>query len=261
MIYGLYLSAQGADAAAFRQAVLSNNLANASTTAFKKDIPLFRVHAPFDVENGQPQVAPDTIDEQTGGLSVEGTVTDFSQGSLKTTGNDFDLAVLSNPITRSPAFLEVGDGSQQFLTRNGQLSLNQGNQLVMSSTGLPVLNVDGEPITVPLESARLLIGPGGMVTSIDSANLRTDLGQLSLVEPVSPELLQKEGDSLYVNLGKTEPAAGAEVRQGMLEESDTDPVGGMVELIQSSRGFEMNLNLVRLQDETLARLLQSIPRK
>ncbi len=261
MIYGMYLSAQGADAAAFHQAVLANNLANAGTTAFKRDIPVFRAHQPFDVEHLQPPAAPETINAQTGGLSVEGTVTDFSPGSLQTTGNPFDVAILG----QRPAFFEVGDGDQKFLTRNGKFSLGRDNQLVMSDTlsnkMLPVLTVDGEPIEIPPTSSRVDVSADGVVSSIDGNLSRTVLGQLSLVEPQSPELLVKEGDSLYVNLGNAQPATEAELRQGMLEEADVQPVNEMLDMIQTSRGFEMNMNLVRLQDETLSKLLQSIPRK
>lgn len=261
MIYGMYLSAQGADAAAFHQSVLANNLANAGTTAFKRDIPLFRAHQPFDVEHLQPPAAPETMNLQTGGLSVEGTVTDFSPGSLKSTGNQLDLAIVS----QSPAFFEVGAGGQKFLTRNGRFSLGQDNQLVMSDAltnkMLPVLTVDGDTIEIPDGTSKIDIAADGSVTSLDGNNARIALGQLSLVEPRSPELLVKEGDSLYVNLGTAQPADSAEVRQGMLEEADVQPVHEMLDMIQSSRGFEMNMNLVRLQDETLAQLLQSVARK
>lgn len=258
MIYGLYLSAQGADAAAFHQAVLANNLANANTTAFKRDIPLFRAHQPFDVAHMQTQVAPDTIDEQTGGLSVEGTVSDFAQGPLKVTGNDLDLAI-TGP---RPTFFEVGAGQQRFLTRNGQLTLNSNNLLVTAdNNALPVLSVEGAPIEVPPGLVQLDISADGTLYGIRPDNTRADLGQLSLVEPESPVSLIKEGNSLYVNPGKAKPSMEAQVRQGVLEESGTDPVAGIVDLIQSSRGFEMNMGLVRMQDEMLAQLLQTIPRK
>ncbi len=260
MIYGLYLSAQGADAAAFQQSVWANNLANAQTTAFKRDIPVFRAHAPFDVENLQAPVAPDTIDDQTGGLSVEGTVTDFAQGSLKSTGSDYDVAI-TNLDPQRPAFLEVADGKQRWLTRNGQLTISSDNILTMADTGLPVLSVDGDQIEVPPGLHRLEITTDGFVNGLDFNNVRGDLGQLSLVEVTNPELLLKEGESLYVNLGKAQPATDAQLRQGYLEEADVSPVTGTVSLIQASRGFEMNMNLVKLQDDLLGRLLQSVPRQ
>lgn len=256
MIYGLYLSAQGADAAAFQQAVLANNLANAGTTAFKRDVPVFRAHFPFDVANLHPPVAPETIDDQTGGLTVEGTVTEFAeQGSLKATGGQYDLALVG------PGFFEVGEGQQRFLTRNGQLTLGRDNVLTEADSGLPVLTVEGDRIEVPTGTVRLNVSADGLVSAIDGANARVTLGQLSVVEPQVPEQLVKEGNSLYTNLGTSRPSVTTQVRQGMLEDSNVEPVTEMMNMIQSSRGFEMNMNLVRLQDETVARLLQTIPRR
>lgn len=258
MIYGLYLSAQGADAAAFHQAVIANNLANSSSPGFKPDVPVFQAHAVFDQLHLQPQAAPDTIDDQTGGLTVAGTVTDFSPGSLTTTGSDLDVAV----IGQRPAFLEVGVGQQRFLTRNGQMTVNENNQLVTADTeALPVLGVDGDPIEVPLNVVRISIASDGSVAGVLPDNTRQNLGQLSLVEPESLELLEKHGTGRYLNWGKSLPALDAQVRQGVFEQSASEPISGMVNMIQSSRGFEMNMNLIRLQDETVARLLQSIPRK
>lgn len=258
MIYGLYLSAQGADAAAFHQAVIANNLANSSTPAFKRDVPVFQAHAAFDREHLQPQASPDTIDDQTGGLTVAGTVTDFSPGSLNVTGSDYDLAILGP----RPAFLEVGAGPQRFLTRNGQMTINQDNLLVTAdSEAMPVLGVDGAPIEVPPSVVKLNIVSDGSVTGILADGARLNLGQLSLVEPASLELLEKQGAGRYINWGTSLPSPDAQVRQGSYEDSGAEPVSSMVDMIQSSRGFEMNMNLIRMQDEMLAQLLQTIPRK
>lgn len=258
MIYGLYLSAQGAEAAAFHQSVLANNLANASTPAFKRDLPVFRAHAAFDKEHLQPQASPDSIDDQSGGLSFEGTVTDYSQGSLQLTGSDYDIAIMGP----RPAFLEVGSPQQKFLTRNGQFTLNSDQLLVTADTNqLPVLTVDGEAIEVPISSVGLDISSDGSVWSIAGDNQRLSLGQLALVEPQTPDLLEKKGAGLYVNWGVSQPSLESEIRQGAVEQSGTEPVSGMVDMIQSSRGFEMNMGLIRMQDEMLAQLLQTIPRK
>lgn len=258
MIYGLYLSAQGADAAAFHQAVIANNLANSSSPGFKPDVPVFQAHAVFDQLHLQPQAAPDTIDDQTGGLTVAGTITDFSPGSHNVTGSDLDVAILG----QRPAFLEVGSGQQRFLTRNGQMMLNENSQLVMADAeAMPLLGVDGDPIEIPSNVIRISIASDGSVAGMLPDNTRQSLGQLSLVEPESLELLEKQGSGRYINWGKSQPSLDAQVRQGAFEQSASEPISGMVNMIQSSRGFEMNMNLIRLQDETVAQLLQTIPRK
>jgi flagellar basal body rod protein FlgG len=255
MIYGLYLSGQGAEAQALRQAVLANNLANAGTTAFKPDIPVFRAHLPFDVALQQPALAPDTIDRQTGGVELAATVTDHSQGPLKVTHSNLDVAIVG------PGFLHVGQGREKFLTRNGKLTLDAQRRLVTSHRGDPVLGSDGQPLVVPAEVADVEISPDGGVAGVAADGTRVEVGQLALVEPADGVPLIKQGDSLYTAPGRLRPATLAQVRQGVLEESAVNPVGSMVELIQTARAFEMNMNLLQYQDAMAGQLLASMSRR
>jgi flagellar basal-body rod protein FlgF len=255
MIYGLYLSGQGAETQSLRQSVLANNLANAGTTAFKPDVPVFRAHFPFDVAQQNPVLVPDTLKQQTGGVELAATVTDFAQGPLQVTNGKLDLAVVG------PGFLEVDHGTQNLLTRNGKLSLDGNRQLVTADGGDPVLGTDGAPVVIPAELASLSIGPDGTVSGLTAAGVQTVVGQIALVEPDDGVGLVKQGDSYYTAQGKTRPAAQAQLRQGVLEESGVQPVSSMVELIQTARAFEMNMSLLRYQDEMVGQLLQSIPRR
>lgn len=256
MIYGMYMSALGADAQSMRQVVLANNLANANTTGFKQDVPVFRAHFPHDVTEGAPNVVPDTFNEQTGGISLEGTVTDFSQGHVQQTGGRLDLALIGQ------GFLQVRDGEQTLLTRNGRMSLGPNQQLVMSDTGLPVLSVEGEPIELPIEASQLDVGDDGQVFGVTPDGLRLGLGQLAVVQPENLNNLVKLGNSLYSTTDPVKPAGEeTRIRQGFIEESGSDPMRGMIDLIETSRGFETNMNMVRFQDEMLGRFLQALPRR
>ena len=255
MIYGLYLSGQGAETQALRQAVLANNLANSGTTAFKPDVPVFRAHFPFDVVNQNAVDVPDTLEQQTGGVELAATVTDFAQGPLKVTNGKLDVAVMG------PGFLQVSQGDQTYLTRNGKLSLDADRRLVTTDGGDPVLSDDGAPIVIPAELAEVSIGPDGTVSGLTNSGARAVVGQIALVEPDEGVSLMKHGDSLFAAQGDTRPAVQAQLRQGMLEESGVQPVGAMVELIQTARTFEMNMSLLRYQDEMLGQLIQSIPRR
>lgn len=251
MMYGLYLSAQGAEVQSFRQAVVANNMANAGTASFKRDFAVLRSHLPFDVVHGPVNQVPETLLEQTGGTSVEGTVTDFSQGPLKQTGAAFDFAVVGE------GFFQVTDGDTTFLTRNGHLALDPQGTLVLADTGHAVLSSTGQPFVLPADFSELSIGPDGSVSAVTADGARANLGQLGLVQPVTPTDLVKEGRSLYRALSDVEPALGAQVRQQFLEESGVNPMEETLTLIETTRGFEMNMNMIRLQDEMLSRLLQS----
>src|SRR4029079_8785877 len=103
MIYGLYLSAQGAQVQTLRQAVVSNNIANASTNSFKRDLVTAQAHLPYDSENGRPTWIEGNLHEMPGGVTSDGA-TDYSQGALRQTKGAFDIAL------EGKGFLRVTDG-------------------------------------------------------------------------------------------------------------------------------------------------------
>lgn len=255
MIYGLYLSAQGAETQAARLDVLSNNLANASTGAFKRDLALFQAHQPFDIEQGNVDVLPDGCHVCSGGVSLAGTVTDFSNGPLTQTGGAYDVALTG------PGFLVVGDGTQKYLTRNGRFTVDDQGMLVTHDTGLPVQNADGLPIEIPREAQSIEISDTGRIFQVVDGT-KAEIDQLAVVEPETLAGLQKVGNSFYVsNVPVRAAGPGVRVLQGHLEGSGTNSITEMLNLIEASRGFETNVNLIRSQDETLGQLLQSIARR
>ncbi|GIX04557.1 MAG: flagellar basal body protein [Planctomycetaceae bacterium] len=252
MIYGLYLSAQGAEAQALRQSILANNLANAQTTAFKPDIPLFRAFFPaHDREHLPP---PPGLEEQTGGVELVATTTDFSQGPLRHTRHPWDVAL------KGPGFLQVRQADRTLLTRDGRLALNPQQQLVTATKGLPILSVSGEPIVIPAEAQQVEINAQGMVSVINPEGTQLVIGQLAVVEPMPGMVPHKIGMGLY-DVAGTRPSQETQLQQGWLEESVVHPVAGMVELIETSRSMEMNFNVLKLQDEMLGQLLGSLPRR
>lgn len=255
MIYGLYLSAQGAETQALRQSVLANNMANAGTTGFKPDIPLFRAHLPYDLTHLQPNSIPDTLDQQTGGVEMVATVTDHRQGPLNVTNAPLDVAVVG------PGFLQVSNGTDTLLTRNGHLTLDPTGTVVSVNDGAKVLSTDGQPIVIPPETQNISIAGDGTVSGTSFNGIVVPLGQLAIVEPGDYASLKKEGDSHYSTTGEVLPAVAAQLRQGVIEESAMNPVEGMVELIQTARAFEMNMNMMKHQDEMLGQLIQSVPRR
>lgn len=251
MMYGLYLSAQGAEVQSFRQAVVANNMANAGTTSFKRDFAVLRSHLPFDAVFGPENQIPETSLLQTGGTSIEGTVTDFAQGPLTSTGAAFDIAVVGD------GFLQVTDGNATYLTRNGHLALDPQGTLVQADTGYPVLDRTGQPLVLPADFTELSVGLDGTVSALRPDGTQALIGQFGLVQPVALTDLVKEGRSLYRSLSDVQPVADAQIRQNFLEESGTNPMEETLTLIEANRGFEMNMNMIRLQDEMLSRLLQS----
>jgi flagellar basal-body rod protein FlgF len=255
MLYGLYLSAQGAEVAALRQATLANNMANAGTTAFKPDVPVFQAHLPFDVAWQQPTEPPETWNEQTGGVSLAGTVTDFRQGPLQVTGGTLDVALMG------PGFFEVESDAGVVLSRNGRFAVDADNTLVTADDGHPVLDEAGQTIVLPPNAEQISISDDGLLQVRSPEGINVPLARLSVVVPENELQLMKQGNSYYQPNGPTSPAVAARVRQGVLEGSGVEPVEQMVELIQSSKFFEMNMNLMQYQDSMLGTLLQGVGRR
>lgn len=250
MLYGLYLSAQGAEVQSVRQDVMSHNMANASTPSFKRSLVLAQAHATYDVQNGNPVNPPGDVNNHTGGVSVMEIATDYSQGGFQQTGGKFDLALAG------PGFMKVSGDGEPYLTRDGRLDMNLQGQLVLRETGQPVLGVNGSPI---------LLDPAGLPPSVSSDGLVQQganlMGRIGFYSVPNPRELQRVGDNLYVPTGKEVPTNSTAVKQGFLEGSGTRPVIEMLEMIESSRMFEANVNMIRIQDESMGKLIESLPRR
>lgn len=257
MIYGMYLSAQGADSNSVRLDVLSNNMANANTTSFKRDVAVFQMNRNFDAEQGQQNDLPGDLQNHTGGISLEAIRTDFEMGSLVPTGSDFDLAI------KGDGFFQVGNEKELFLTRNGSLSIDPDNRLVTSDQGLPVLTQEETDIILPPEAVHVEITNDGVVTPFDqNGQSLGSVGQVAIMMPNSLDELVKLGGSLYSTEGRVFSInEEANLQQGYLESSGTNSIEEMMELVTTSRLFESNVNMIKLQDESLGRLLQSMPRR
>jgi flagellar basal body rod protein FlgG len=257
MIYGLYLSGQGAEVQSARLETVANNLANAKTTAFKRDLALFQAHHPFDVANGIPNEPPGEVNQHTGGVTLAGMATDFSDGAPEQTGGSLDVAL------HGAGFLQVGDGEQPFLTRDGRLAIDEQRVLVMSGTDLPVLDQNGGTIKIPSEATNVQIADDGTIRGLIPGADEASFGRLALVVPESFESLQKLGESLYRPLGAVRAAEEGEiqVRQGFLEQSGVNPIHEMMEMIKASRVFEANVNMAKFQDSSLGRLIGAMGRR
>ena len=254
MIQGLYLSAQGAKAQSIRMELTANNLANASTTGFKRDLAIYQVDQLFQAEQGRAESDPKSGREQAGGVSLADIATDFASGELQETGGPLDLAL------NGPGFFKVGTVDEKLLTRDGRFVINASGELVTEEKGIPVQTTDGSPLFIPPEVQELQISTEGVVTATRPNDPgRVPLGRLAVVQPDDFSRLQKLGNNLYRADTELRPAGlEVSVQQGYLEMSGTKPVVEMMDMIQNSRVFESNINLMKLQDDSLGRLLQTM---
>ena len=246
MNYGLYQSAGGVLTTMHRYEVLSNNLANVETTAFKADLALSMERLPARIEQGAP-IDPNLMLERLGGGQLTTpTAIAFQQGGLVETGSEHDFAL------DGEAFFVVGPerarGEQDLsLTRDGRFTIDAEGQLVMATTGFNVLDDRNRPIT--LEPGAFAIDEDGIIRQND-----VEVAQLGLRRVEHPDRLTKEGDGLLktsAESGKGTESTGTRVIQGALEESTVNPVLAMKDLLATSRALEANVRMMQYQDTIL----------
>jgi flagellar basal-body rod protein FlgF/flagellar basal-body rod protein FlgG len=243
MPYGLYISAEGAQAQSRRLDVISNNLANVDTVGFKRDLSVFQARYAEAIDQGKATPGSGSINDLGGGVTVQEPRTDYSHGPLKTTGNSTDVAL------RREGFFQVRDGQETYLTRAGNFCLTARGELV-TQDGLPVLNDTGSPIVLENPQMPWKITTAGEVQQGGSSQ------RLAIVKPTSMGDLVKTGGNRFRALASTQPVlpADRDLATGHLEMSGVEPTSELVEMLQTSRYLEANLNMMQTQDRMLNEL-------
>jgi flagellar basal-body rod protein FlgG len=255
----MWISKTGVQAQDAKLQAIANNLANVNTVGFKRDRVLFEdLFYQIDKQPGA-QTADNTVGNgvQLGnGTHIVGTQKVFTDGSMQTTSQPFDVAISGN------GFLQVRrpDGQPAY-TRAGQLQPDQ-NGVLVNAQGLPLV----PQITVPVNATKVTIGANGMVSAtIPGQAAPTELGQLTLTTFVNPAGLQALGENLFQetaasgtpNEGRPGDAAFGTLKQGALEGSNVQVVEEMVDMIAAQRTYEMNTKVLSAADNMLQYLAQA----
>ena len=241
MIYGMYVSAAGALANSYRQDVVANNLANAETVAFKRDLAMLMARPTRSAETGGRRHTTALLEAMGGGISAHRTHTDFAPASLTKTDRPFDLAL------EGEGFFQVQDGSGRSYTRDGRFAVNDQNHLVTYTGGLAVLDEAGQPIVLDPAASDFAVNEAGLISQGANA-----VGRLGVVKFEDNSQLRKQGDNLYVMAGSQQARpVVSRVRQGCLESSGVNAIDQLTEMIRVQRMFQTNISALQMQDETL----------
>lgn len=225
----IYTAMTGASAAASRQSVIANNLANVSTHGFRQQLATYRA-VPLRGEGATTRVF---ALEASAGFSDR-------PGPAMRTDRSMDAMAMGN------AWFGVQglDGNEAY-TRNGHFEVNTEGTVVTGS-GIPVLSADGATLTAP-PGAQISIGTdGGLSAKVGNqpANL---IGKLKLVTPDPEDPLRRGDDGLFRTLSG-DPAPNddtARVQVGVLEGSNVNAIEQMVGMIQTARQFEAQMRLLQ----------------
>ena len=259
MINSLWISKTGMEAQQTQLDVISHNLANVSTTGYKRATAVFE---DLIYQNLRQVGANNTETAQlpTGlqlGLGVRTVATSrsFAQGTVQLTNNPFDVAIKGNGFFQ----VTMPDGSIGY-TRDGSFQVDSQGRLVTSS-GLQVAN----GVTVPINAQSVTIGETGSVSVMLPGNPAPQtVGTLALTNFINPAGLEPKGGNLYTETAASgQPQGGTPgtnglgtVMQSHLETSNVNVVQELVTMIQTQRAYEMNSKAVQTSDQMLQKLAQ-----
>lgn len=257
----LWVSVTGVDAQNTDVQVISNNLANVSTTGYKKSRPVFEDL--FYQNIAQPGALSTTQTEMPSGLmlgtGVRTVATEklHSQGTLISTQNPLDLAINGQGYFQ----IQRPDGTIGY-TRDGSFQLNSQGQFVTASGYLV------QPtITIPSNAVHVSIGNDGTVSVSTQGNpTPSQVGTIQLAQFINPTGLQPVGENQYLETAASgSPTLGTpglnglgNLYQGSLESSNVNVVEELVKLIETQRAYEMNAKSIETVDGMLQYIAQTL---
>jgi flagellar basal-body rod protein FlgG len=256
----LWVSKSGLQAQDLALTTVSNNLANVSTTGFKKDRPVFedllyQIQRQPGANSSADTRLPTGLQVGTG-VRTAGTQKVFTTGSLQLTDQPLDMAVNGRGFFQ----IQMPDGTLSY-TRDGTFNINAEGTVV---------NVNGyalEPqIDVPELTNQITISSDGIVqATLFGEPTPQELGQIDLVDFINPAGLQASGGNLFKetaasgapNVGVAANDGFGAIEQGALENSNVEVVEELVKMITVQRAYEMNSKVVSAADQMLQFLTQN----
>ncbi len=226
MVSGKYSALAGAISREQAIANLSNNLANISTTGYKKSDISFEALLKGSIQT--------TTAKGINYDRVGKNYTDFSPGAIRMTENPLDLAI------QGEGFFKVKGPEGILYTKRGDLAINSEGHLT-TSNGLPVLDNGNSEITIPdTDTSKVAFGDSGTIYVLGPNGARSEVSQLALVDIADKLKLKRESDTTFsLETGALEtPSENSRVIQGGLELSNVNMAEGMTQLIDNYRTFE-----------------------
>ncbi len=235
--------------------VISNNIANMTTTGYKrqrvdfKDLIYQNIDRPGAQSSDVGTILPSGL--QLGlGVQISSVYRIHEQGAMQITENPLDLVINGDGFFQ----VQLPNGDTAY-TRSGVFQLNQDGELVTTEGFLVEPN-----IVVPTDAISVEINQSGEVFASQQGQVNlTNVGQLQLATFVNPAGLEAVGDNLFV---ETEASGSAttgnpaednfgSIRQGAVENSNVNIVEEITDLISAQRAYEMNSTVIRTSDEML----------
>lgn len=254
MVRGLYTAWTGMANEQKRLDVISNNLANSATVGYKQEnvtnqsfdsMLTLKIKDSSELYNNRP------IGSMTMGVKLGEVYTDYGQGSLRETGNTYDLALEGQGFFRVAVTDKNGNQSIKY-TRDGSFTKSQDGYVV-DMNGNRLLGESGE-ISIPVGATDVVIDTDGSIYSNG-----VYLNKIVTSDFDNYDNLEKYGDNMYQAVeGASEFTGQSIMHQGFTEQSNVNVVAEMVDMIAITRAYEANQKVIQTIDTTLDLAANSI---
>ncbi|WP_010246317.1 flagellar hook-basal body protein [Acetivibrio cellulolyticus] len=257
MMRALWTAGSGMTAQQLSVDVISNNLSNVNTTAYKKERVEFKDML-YETLNRASVMDGDgkPVNLQVGhGSSIVATSKSFGIGNLEKTDNPLDFAIDGD------GFFTVSGPKGTAYTRDGnfKISVSEDGNKLTTSDGYPVLDDTGAEINIDVDVSKLIVSDFGELSYTDDTGVVVPLGQkIGIVKFSNRQGLESMGSNLYAsNSASGEAVQDAEmgtvsnVKQYYIESSNVQVVEEMVKLIVAQRAYEINSKAVQTADDML----------
>lgn len=218
--------------------VIANNLANTSSPGFKNEQMMFVEYLKKTGPNGKVSLVQD--------ISL---ARDLSEGIFKRTNNNLDVAI------HGKGWFVVETEQGERYTRNGHFRLNQDGEMVTTS-GRRLLTTEGEPIVFTPGDSDIVIKGDGKVTANGE-----DRGTLRVVTFDNERLLAKVAGNLFRSESQPAEKSVAELVQGVIEQSNVQPVMEISRMIQAMRSYESAQTLIEREHELQRKAIDKLTRE
>ncbi len=217
-------------------AVVANNLANASTTGFRREGVVFSEYVS----------AMDT-DPSLSMAHASARHVDLDQSTISQTGGSFDFAI------QGEGFFLIETPQGERLTRAGSFTPSAEGELV-NADGNRLLESGGAPVFIPPDAKGVALASDGTLSTNGEP-----IAQIGLWQPADPMTLRHQSGTLFTAEG-LEPVEGAVILQGMLEDSNVEPVSEISRMITVQRAYELGQKFLDAEDERVRGVIQTLGR-
>ena len=217
--------------------IIAHNIANANTTAFKSDAPMFEEYLINAGANTKISFVQDY-----------GTLTNFTEGPMEFTGNNYDVAL------QGPGFFVVNTPQGRMFTRDGHFGVNS-NGFLSTAQGDAVLDDRGQAILADPALGRVTINGDGTLSIGTRPPVR-----LAVVDFANNQLLHRAGAGYFSTTQTEQAVAQPKVVQGTIEGSNVTPILELTRMIETTRAYEASQRLIDVDHDLQRKVADRMPK-